>query len=102
MSSNNKSSETKTEYHKNLPVYDINVPGGGPQQTVVIKSDTPIYSSYTGDLIQYGPIGYNVRCDAPIGHPNYGKDFHVIERIRDIDAFMAHGVGVSNYGRSIW
>jgi hypothetical protein len=35
----------------NIPVYNINIPGGGIQrQAPSITESTPVYSSYTGNL----------------------------------------------------
>lgn len=76
-----------------IPVFDINSPGAGIQQPApIITNITPIYSSYTSKLIQYGPIPFNTLNDAPRGHPNYGKPFHVIEYIKSIDTYMSHGI----------
>lgn len=35
----------------------------------------------------------NIRNDAPSGHPNHGKNYHVIERNPVNDSYMAHGFG---------
>jgi hypothetical protein len=75
----------------NIPVYNINVPYGGVQQSAFVYSDTPIFSSYTGNFIGNGPIGWGVRNDAPQGHSNYGKPFHVIEYNPANNSYMAHG-----------
>lgn len=80
-----------------VPVYNINIPGGGPQLPIVIPSDAPVYSSYTGNLVGYGPQQKFVKCDAPQGHPNYGKNFHVIEYNPANDSFMEHGFGTRGY-----
>lgn len=64
----------------NIPVFNINIPGGGSQQRVFIDENTPVYSSYTGQLVGYGPIQRNqIMTDAPRGHPRHGQYFHVIE-----------------------
>jgi hypothetical protein len=76
---------------KNIPVFNINVPYGGPQPAAFVTSDTPIFSSYTGNLIGYGPIGWGTPNDAPIGNHNYGKPFHVIEFNPSNNSYMAHG-----------
>ena len=69
----------------------MNVPGGGPQGSpIIIPDNQPVYSSYTGELIGYGPTGRGVISDAPIGHPNYGKDFHVVEYNEVNGSYMAH------------
>lgn len=81
---------------KTIPTFDINTPGGGEQKTVNITKDDPVYSSYTGNLIGYGPIGYGVRTDAPLGHPNYGKSYHVIEHVSVNNSWMAHN---PSYGK---
>ncbi len=75
---------------KHVPVYNLNVPGGGPQTPVAILSNTPVYSSYTGNLIGYGPLQTGVRCDAPIGNPNFNKNYHVVEYNPANQTFMAH------------
>ncbi len=63
---------------KKLPVYSINVPNGGNQQPITIPANAPVYSSYTGKLVGYGPQPFGMPCDAPQGHPNNGKNYHVI------------------------
>lgn len=78
---------------KFLPVYNINIPGGGMQTPISIPSGAPIYSSYTGELITYGPVARGIINDAPIGHPNYNKPFHVVEYNPVNQSFMAHGYG---------
>lgn len=78
---------------KQLPVYDINYPGGGPQRPVTISDSSPVYSTYSGNLIGYGPLTTGVKCDAPIGHPNYGKDYHVVEYNPANNTYMAHFAG---------
>ena len=78
---------SKTNY---IPCKSLNVPGGGLQQSVSISSDTPVYSTYTGELVSMGPIPYGTKCDAPIGDPNHGKFFHVIEFNPANNSYMAH------------
>jgi len=73
-----------------LPIFSLNVPGGGPQQPVSMTNTTPVYSSYTGNLIGYGPMNYGVKTDAPVGHPNYGTNYHVIEYNPANKSYMAH------------
>lgn len=74
-----------------VPVFNLNVPGGGSQKPPpVIQSNTPIYSSYTGNFITYGPLQKGVMTDAPMGNPNYGKPFHVVEYNPCNDTYMAH------------
>lgn len=80
----------------NIPVFNLNVPNGGPQQSVVVGNNTPVYSSYTGNLIGHGPIPYGVKTDAPIGHPNHGKPFHVIEFNPVNKTYMAHDCNRGN------
>lgn len=74
-----------------VPVHNINVPNGGPQQPMTIPSDAPVYSSYTGNLVGYGPQRFGVRSDAPIGHSNYGQNFHVIVHNPANNSYMEHG-----------
>ena len=75
----------------NVPVHNINVPGGGIQQPMSIPANAPVYSSYTGNLVGYGPQPFGVRCDAPQGHPNFGQNFHVIVHNPANNSFMEHG-----------
>jgi hypothetical protein len=75
---------------KNIPVFNLNVPGGGLQKPVSIGPNTPVYSSYTGELISNGPIAKGTISDAPKSNPNYGKPFHVIEHNPVNNTFMAH------------
>jgi hypothetical protein len=75
----------------NLPVYNINVPGGGIQrQAPNITSSTPVYSSYTGNLVSHGNISRGTISDAPFGHSNYGRPFHVIEFNPLNNSYMTH------------
>lgn len=77
----------------NVPVYNINKPGGGPQpKAPTVTTNTPVYSSYTGELIGYGPITYGTVNDAPKEHPNYNKSYRVIEYNPCNKTFMAHGM----------
>lgn len=78
-------------YGNYVPVFNLNVPGGGLQgPPMSISQSTPVYSSYTGDLIGNGPIAKGTPNDAPIGHKNYGKPFHVVEYNPANDTYMAH------------
>lgn len=56
----------------------------------VINQDTPVYSSYTGNLIGNGPLTYGIPTDAPKGYPNYGTNYHVIEYNPANNSYMAH------------
>jgi hypothetical protein len=67
----------------------VNEPNGGPQRPITLPSDKPIYSTYTGNLVGYGTISKGTMSDAPEGHPNHGKPFHVVEVTRGGDA-MTH------------
>lgn len=85
----------------NIPVFNLNVPGGGNQAPVKILSDTPVYSSYTGEKISTGPIAKGTICDAPKSSPNYGKPFHVVEYNPANNTFMAHRqqpINISSFG----
>jgi hypothetical protein len=93
MSSNNQTSSRKPKKTYHIPSYDLNAPDAGPQKPVYITHATPIHSSYTSKLIGYGPMLNNIINDAPPGHPNYGKTYHVIERNPVNDSYMAHGFG---------
>lgn len=82
----------KNLLQKNIPVFNLNVPGGGLQQPAHISPDTKIYSSYTSELVAIGNIPKGTICDAPIGNKNYGKPFHVIEYNPANHTYMTHGV----------
>ena len=74
---------------RHLPAWD----GGGsdgPQFPVSVSATDPVYSVYTSKLIGYGPQPYGKKCDAPIGHPNHGDNFHVIQKVRQTGEFMMH------------
>jgi len=74
-----------------VPVYNLNIPGGGLQgPPMVISPITPVYSSYTGNLVGYGPLEKGTPNDAPKGHPNYNKSFHVVEFNPVNQSYMAH------------
>lgn len=75
-----------------IPAYRLNVPGGGPQgPPMIIGPDTPVFSSFTSNHIQNGPMTWNVPNDAPPGDKHYQKNFHVVEYNECNDSFMAHG-----------
>ena len=78
---------------KHIPVYDLNKPDGGNQIPVSLGPNTPVYSTYTGRLVGYGPIPYGVPGDAPLGHDNYGLNFHVVTYSRTDNSFMVHNAG---------
>ena len=83
---------------QNIPVYSTNIPGGGPQQPCTdFTSSTPVYSTYTGELVGYGPIAKGTICDAPVGHFKYGQPYHVIELTPTNNAYMAHDPYVFPY-----
>ena len=74
-----------------VPVYNLNVPYGGLQgPPMIISPTTPVYSSYTGDLVGYGPLAQGTPNDAPKNHPNYKKNFHVVEYNPANNSYMAH------------
>lgn len=76
---------------KFLPIYNINIPNGGAQVQMTVSADDKIYSSYTGEHVWTGPMPNNIKTDAPITHPNYGKTFHVIEYNPANGSHMVHG-----------
>jgi hypothetical protein len=99
---------------KYVPTHNIGYPKG-PNPTPPpppVRPNTPIYSSYTQQFIQYGPVLKGTISDAPIGHPNYGKPFHVTEYNPANESYMIHRQGPitddsyyspspsSNYGSS--
>lgn len=62
-----------------IPIHNLNVPNGGLQQPAPFSSTTPVYSSYTGNLIGKGPIQTGkVKTDVTAGHSAYDKTFNVI------------------------
>lgn len=74
-----------------LPVKRLNIPNGGNQGSdLSVPDNEPTYSSYTGNLIGYGNIPRGTTCDAPEGHANFGKDFHVVEYNEANNSYMAH------------
>ena len=73
-----------------IPVFNLNVPNGGPQMPMVMPMDAPVYSTYTGNLIGYGPMPIGLISDAPIGHRNHDKPFHVIEYNPVNKSYMMH------------
>ena len=76
---------------KYIPVKSINVPNGGLQMPPPsITSETPVYSTYTGNLIGYGPIPKGTLCDAPVTERNYGKPYHVVVYNPLNESYMAH------------
>ncbi len=90
----NPGTHNVVEYSKhNVPVYAVNSPGAGVQQPVVMHTDTPIYSSYTSEFVGYGHVPKGTPGDAPYGHPNYGKNFHVIQHVASERIYMIHRMG---------
>jgi hypothetical protein len=81
-----------------IPVFNLNVPNGGNQSSApIITANTPIYSSYTGNLVSYGNVQKGTISDAPIGNANYGKPYHVIEYNSANNSYMMHrSKGTSN------
>ena len=75
---------------KNVPVYDAGAPYR-TQQPVYLPVTAPVHIVYSGKVISYGPVPVGTPCDAPFGHANYGKDFHVINNVRG--DWMIHGFG---------
>ncbi len=75
---------------KYIPSYNINIPNGGEQKSVIVGPSDSIYSSYSGDFISHGPLLKGTPNDAPHSHPNYGKPFHVIEYNPCNNSYMAH------------
>ena len=75
---------------KFIPTHSTNVPYGGIQQPVHISNNDPVYSSYTGKKIGYGPIQYGVPTDAVKGQSGYGKNYHVIVFNSANGKWMAH------------
>lgn len=74
-----------------IPVKNLNVPNGGPQPSAPpVKSDTPIYSSYTGNLVHVGPVPWGTPNDAPSTDSNHGGKNHVIEFNPANNSYMMH------------
>lgn len=94
MMSGNKKNNTDNSNrgNRNIPVFDLNAPNNGPQQTRVVTPNTAVFSAYTGERINFGPIPYNTPNDAPVGHPRHGKNYVAIQYTPGNDAFMAHGI----------
>jgi hypothetical protein len=78
---------------KHLPVWDAGEPNR-PQVPVVLPENAPVYSVYSGNIVGYGPRPFGVPCDAPKGHPNYGKNFHVIQKHSDGN-FVMHRMTIA-------
>lgn len=79
-------------YNNNLPLYTVPVPGMPIMTPPPIQPDTPIYSAYTNELIQRGPIQRNsIITDAPPTHNRHGKPFHVVQYIQSNNTYYAHG-----------
>ena len=82
-----------------IPCWSINTPGAGSQgPPMVISNHQPVYSTYSGVLVGHGPIPYGMPGDAPAYHPNYGKDFHVVEYNPANGSYMAHRASSSSVG----
>lgn len=74
-----------------VPVYNLNAPGGGLQQpAILLAANTPIYSSYSGQLIGYGSVPLGTPTDAIKGQLGYGKNYHVVEYNPANGSHMAH------------
>lgn len=60
-----------------VPCYRPGV-GNGISTEETVPDGTPVYSEYTGNIVGYGQIPCGMMSDAPEGHRNHGKKFHVI------------------------
>jgi len=81
---------------KYIPSHHLNTPHGGQQIKISVPSDAEIYSVYTSNLVNIGPIPWGTLCDAPPGNPNYGKNYHVIQFNPANNSWMVHN---PNFGR---
>lgn len=78
-----------------VPAYYIGAPHT-PGHAITISPNTPVYSSYSGDLIGYGPIKWNTANDAPVHHEKHGQSYHVVEMDSNGN-YMAHGISFHKY-----
>jgi hypothetical protein len=60
---------------KTFSTGEVGIPGGN---SLRISPSTPIYSSYTGEIIGYGCIQYNTSTDVATGN-GVGKVYHAVE-----------------------
>ena len=58
-----------------VPYFTLGGEGKASKKVQPAGNDKMV-SAYTGKTIGSGPVKYGTRCDAPPGHPNYGKDYH--------------------------
>ena len=66
---------------KYIPNHNMIPPGNGPAPKKTIQENEPVYSAYTGKQVWTGPMPYGIKCDAPKGEPNYGKNYHAMQHI---------------------
>ena len=81
-----------------IPVFSSNYPNGGKQKQVFLNNETPVFSSYTGAKIVYGPISRHTKTDAIYGQSGYKKDYRVIVYNELNSSWMAHDYN-HNYSR---
>ncbi len=61
-----------------IPVINLGSPGAYYQPAPPVTQNTPVYSTFTGHQIGYGPIPVGTRNDAPQGHYGYGQNYHTV------------------------
>jgi hypothetical protein len=71
-----------------VPVRTTYVPGGGPVGPLFVPSDAPVYSSYTGKLLGFGPPCEGTPSDGP-----NGGYFKYVKHNPDTKTFGASGYG---------
>ena len=77
--------------NKFIQAFNINVSNGKDQKPpFIVPYDQPVYSTYTGNFIGYGPIPKGTMSDTPIWHKNHGKPFHVIDVNPTTNDHMMH------------
>lgn len=76
---------------KYIPSYkSANMSAHTVSTPTTIQQNTPVYSEYTNELVGLSPIPFGTICDAPFGHPNFGKSFHVVLQ-NNSGVFYTHG-----------
>ena len=58
---------------------------------IEISSSTPIYSTYTGELIGHGSIPDGLVCDAPSNSSKFGRPYSLI-LCDDTGTYTAHAI----------
>lgn len=68
-----------------LPCFDVaDLVTGHKSESITVPADAVIYSEYTLNPVWTGSMPSGIPNDAPFGDKNFGKNYHVIQKRRDV------------------